>query len=176
MSTLFVAVTVVSAVVITVLLIISHEKRKKRAHLNQFINRFMALGSLHNLNFSSQEMLKDAAIGLDGRHRKLLILIGKHESAFNHHLFHLNDLKSCTVREHYGIYNSSSLKNKLSERYLEKLMLRFEMKAVQDPVEVDFYNHVTNSVYEIKERTERAKHWETILSKMLKSPLKEVAW
>jgi len=34
---------------------------------------------------------------------------------------------------------------------------------------------MTDDVYQLKEMEEKTKHWEAILSKMLKSPLKEAA-
>jgi hypothetical protein len=175
MSTVFVAVALLGFIVLVTLLFTTIEKRKKRASMNQFLNRFIELGSLNNLTFSSQEILKDAAIGLDGIHRRLLVLYGNHETTFRHRLFHLSDVATCSVKKQYATVNAPGSKNNTVDQYLEKIMLRFEMKSGEEPVEVNFYHHVTCDVYEIKDMAEKAKHWEAILSKMLKSPLKAVA-
>ena len=142
--------------------------------MNQFLTRFSELGSLNNLTFSSQEIFQNSAIGLDGVHRRLLILSGRNETTASNKLLHLTEVKSCSVKKQYGTINAGFKYNKL-ERHLEKLSLCFEFKDNRDPVEVNFFDHITGDVYQLKDMEKKAKHWEAILSKMLKSPLKEAA-
>lgn len=174
MSTILVAAIIVGFLALYIVLFTKNENRKKRKGRNQFLSRFSELGSFNNLTFSSQEILKDAAIGLDGVHRKLLVLIRSNETTFSNQLLNLSDVKACTVKKQYGTIYAGSKKNAL-DYYLEKIALCFEFKNSQEPVEVVFYHHISSDIYEIKEMSEKAKHWEVILSKLLKSPLKEGA-
>ena len=175
MSSVLVAAVLVGFVTSIALLFIQIEKRKNRKHMNQFLTRFSELGALNNLTFSSQEILEDAAIGLDGVHRKLLILNGSNETTASNKLLYLNEIKTCTVKKQYGTIGALGLKNNKLEQYLEKLSLCFDMKNGREPAEVAFFHHDTGNIYQLKELEEKAKHWEIMLSKMLKSPLKDAA-
>jgi len=174
MSILVVAFALICFVVLVTVLFIAVEKRKTDARMNQFINRLKELGSLNNLEFTSQEMLKGIAIGLDGRQRKVLVLMGNHETTFSYRLFNVNDVAICEVKHEYNTVNLG-LKNDKTDRDLEKIILRFEMKGTQESVEVDFYNIRTSDVYEIKESAEKAKRWEALLAEMLKERSKKAA-
>lgn len=156
------------------LLFIYIGKKQKRKDMNQFLIRFSELGILYNLTFSSQEIMQYAAIGLDGIHRMLLVLTGNNESTAFNQLVNLRDVKTCYVKKEYGTIKAGIKQNKLAE-YLKKISLCFELKWGKDPVEVVFYHEVTGGVNQIKAMEEKAKYWEAILSKMLKSPLKEAA-
>jgi hypothetical protein len=175
MSTLIVALILLCFVAGITLVFIQIEKQKKRRHLNRFLARFSEQGTRNNLTFSSQEILHDAAIGLDGVHRKLLVLSGEDEKSFNNYLISLNDIRSCVVKKQYGAIETTGLKNEKMEHFLEKLSLCFELKNGADPVEVIFFHYLTGNVYQMEEMEEKARHWEVILSKMLPRPLNEVA-
>ena len=174
MSSVIVAAILLCFIAIAILFFVWIEKRKNQKQMNQFLTRFRELGSLHNLSFSSQEILQHAALGLDGVHRMLLILIGSSESTASNHLINLRKVKTCFVKKQYGTI-SAGLKDDTLEQYLEKLSLCFEIKNGESPVEVVFYDHSSGDLYQIHEIEKKAKHWEAILSKMLKSPLKEAA-
>ncbi len=142
--------------------------------MKQFLKRFSELGTYYDLTFSSQEILQDAAIGLDGIHRKLLVLAGNYEKTAFDQLVDLRNVKACFVKKEYGKIKAGRPDNQLEEK-LEKISLCFELKSGNPPVEMVFYHHETGDVYQIREMNEKARHWEAILSKMLKSPLKEAA-
>jgi hypothetical protein len=175
MSTLLVAAIPIGFIAISILLFIQSENRKNRKHMNQFLTRFTELGSLNNLTFSSQEILQDVAIGLDGVHRKLLILRGSNKSTASAQLLHLSELKSCSVKKQYGPIHAVDLKKNKLEQYLQKLSLCFERKDNKEPVEIDFFHHNTSSAYSPEKLEKKAKNWEAIFSKILKYPTKEAA-
>jgi hypothetical protein len=168
MSTLFVAGILLCFLAVFIVLFTANENRKKQAQLKRFSSLFSELGLLNNLTFSSQEILKDAAIGLDGRHRKLLVLNRDSAASFRNQLVHLAEVKTCAVKKHYA-GSAAALKKSSEDRYLEKVALQFAFKNNREPVEVIFYHHINCGVYEINEMNEKARHWEVILSKMLGS-------
>lgn len=172
MSTILVAAILVGFLAFFIVLFTTNEERKKRTRRNQFLSCFSELGSLNHLTFSSQEILKDTAIGLDGVHRKLLVVTRNNEATFSNQLLNLNEVKTCAVKKQHGTVYAGSKKNPM-EHYLEKVAIHFEFRNSQEPIEVVFYHHISSDVYEIKEMSEKAKHWEVILSKLLRSPLKE---
>ncbi len=141
--------------------------------MNQLLNHFSELGSEYKLNFSSQAILKDCVIGLDGVHRKLLILSS--DNPFNYELIDLNDVKYCSVKKIYGTINVGALKDKKLDQYLQKIILCFEFKTQRQPIEVAFYGHIDNHIYQAAELEQKAKDWESFLSKMLGSTVKKIA-
>lgn len=170
MSTVFVAAVLVglAAVLFTV-----KENKRKRSRRKRFLTRFSELGSLNNLTFSGQEILKDVAIGLDGVRRKLLVITKDNETVFNPRLLDLRDVKSCSVKKRYGTVEAAGFRRREREHHLEKIALRFEFKDRRQPAEVPFYHHVTGGPYEVKEMNAKARRWCVLLSKMLRNPLKE---
>jgi len=74
MSTIIVAAILVGAVIVIGGLLISVADKQKVKKRNQLLNRFSELGTIHNLSFSSQEVLNNSIIGLDGINRKILVL------------------------------------------------------------------------------------------------------
>jgi hypothetical protein len=173
MSTLFVAAILVGTVAAVCYLLVSLDKKQKRIAMNKLLHTFHLIGSQHNLRFSSQEVLKDAVIGLDGVNRKLLLLERAADGAVHSHVLDLADVKSCTVKKEYGAINGGDLKAKKLEQYLHRITLQFLLLG-KPAVEFVFYKHVDNHINEMAELEHKAKHWEAILSKMV-APVKKIA-
>ncbi|HEU4470939.1 MAG TPA: hypothetical protein VFR58_07650 [Flavisolibacter sp.] len=174
MPEVLIAAVLLGFITAMTLFFIRIEKQKNKRHMNQFLTRFSELGLVNGLAFSSQEILQQAAIGLDGIHRKLLILTGNSPSTASNQLISLEEIKSCSVKKQYGTIrpgvNASNL-----DQYLEKISLCFELRNGKAAAEVVFYHHTTGNLFQVGEMDEKARHWETILSKMLKSPSREAA-
>ena len=173
MSTLLVAAVLVGLVAAVIFLLVSFDKKQKRNVMNQLLNAFSLTGSEHNMTFSSQEILKDAVIGLDGVHRKLLVMSRKEGNRFNALVIDLKEVKGCSVKKVYGTIHSGDLNVKKLEQYLETIALRFSF-GDKPPVDIVFYHHIENHIYEVAELESKAKHWEAILSKMF-VPVKKIA-
>lgn len=173
MSTVIVAAVLVGIIAAVILLLSVLDKKHKRTAMNQLLNAFRQRGAEHNLSFSSQEIFKDGIIGLDGVHRKLLVLERDADKDLSSFVIDLNEVKSCSVKKEYGTINSGDLKARKLEQYLKQISLHF---VVYDKPSVDvvFYEHFENHVFEIGELENKAKHWEAILSKMI-APLKKTA-
>ena len=173
MSTFFVAAVLVGIVAAVILLLVSLDKKQKRKAMTQLLDAFRQTGSEHNLSFSSQEILKEAVIGLDGVNRKLLVLEQEADNTFTSFVIDLNEVKSCSVRKEYGTISYSDAKERKPEQYLQRITLHF-LLCDKPPVEVVFYKHFHDHIYEIAGLESKARHWEAILSKMV-APMKKIA-
>lgn len=173
MSTLFVAAILVGVIAAICLLLVSIDKKQKRNAMNELLRAFHQKGAEYKLSFSSQEILKDTILGLDGMHRKLLVLERAIDKTFSSCVIDLNGVQTCSVKKEYGTINSGELNVKNPEQYLKTISLHFVLYN-KPAVEIVFYNFIREHVHEIAERENKAKHWETILSKLL-VPVKKIA-
>lgn len=164
MPTLFVASILVGSVAAICLLLVSVHNKDKREAMHDLLKHFSLLGTKNNLNFSSQEVLNNSVLGLDGVSRKILVVI-KEDDTYSSFVIDLNEIQSCTVKKIYGTIKAGDLKNHKLEQYLEKIVLHFEFKS-KSPVEIVFYKNFDNHIYETQQLEQKAKHWEAILSKM----------
>lgn len=164
MSTLLIAAILIGSVVAICFLLISIHNKHKREAMNNLLKNFSHLGIENGLSFSSQELLKNSILGLDGVHRKILV-VRNEEDFFDSFIIDLNQVKNCTVKKIYGTINVGDLKNHKLEQYLEKIILHFELNG-KPSVEIIFYQHFENHIHETLELEQKARHWESILSKM----------
>lgn len=172
MSTLIVAGILVAGVAGICLLLISINNKQKLKYMNQLLHHFSESGTKNNLVFSSQEVLPDCILGLDGVHRKLLLVNRTGEDEFVINLIHLDEVKSCSVKKHYAAIPAGTLKSKRLEQLLETVVLHFELVNNKPPTEIAFYKHPDHHIYQLKELEQKAKDWATLLSKMLTAPAK----
>jgi hypothetical protein len=164
MSTLLIAAILVGSVLAICLLLISIHNKHKRETMNNILKHFNQLGTENNLSFSSQELLNQCVLGLDGVNRKILVVTSENNN-YSSFIIDLNEVKNCKVKKIFGTIMAGSLKDHKLEQYLEKIVLQFELHG-KPSGEVVFYSNLENHIYEIQELEQRAKHWETILSKM----------
>jgi len=172
--------TVVVAVMAAVILaggcrlLLTIGEKEKRKRMNRLLHHFSELGSSHNLTFSSQEILHDCIIGMDGVQRKLLVSNYTGEEISHTELVDLSGVKSCSVKKQYGHIRGGELREKKLETYLEFIVLHFEQEGAP-PVEIPFYQHRLNPISEVPKLEKKARHWETMLSKMIHIPVKKIA-
>lgn len=143
--------------------------------MNRLLHRFSELGSSYNLTFSSQEILHDCIIGLDGVNRKILVTRSTEDVISHSELIALSDVKSCSVIRQYGTIKSGELRVKKLETYLERIALHFEREGNQPSIEIPFYQHRKNGLHELERLEKKARHWEMLLSKMIHVPVKKIA-
>jgi hypothetical protein len=172
MSTILVAVILVGSVAAICLLLIRIHNKHKREAMNNLLKHFSQLGTENNLNFSSQEVLNNCILGLDGINRKILVAT-KEDGFYSSFIIDLNDVKSCTVKKIYGTIRVGDLRNHRLDQYLEKMVLHFELNR-KPSVEIVFYKNHDNHIFETQELEQKARHWEAILSKM-HAPIKNIA-
>ena len=146
MSSLIVAAILVGITVIICFLLVWIHNKEKRKKMDKLFERFRASGVENKISFSSQELLTDSILGLDGVGRKI-----------------------------YGSIRVGELKKRKLNEYLDKIVLHFEFANSKPPVEVCFYKHVDHSIYHLAELEQKARHWELVINKMLKTKSEKTA-
>ena len=170
MSNIIVAVIIIAVVILVCLLLaVVHSKQKRKA-MNELLNYFRQAGTDNDFSFSSEEVLHNSVLGLDGVQRKLL-LVTREGSIFHSSVIDVNNIRACTVKKYYGTIHAGDLRKQVLEHYLERIVLHLEPDG-QSPVEIVFYRHTDNHLFEIPELEQKARNWETFLTKMQK-PLKK---
>lgn len=170
MSTVFVAVILVGIPALFIILFTVKEKRKKQSVMNQLLTDFNEQRLAHKLTISRKEILPQAIIGLDESKRTLLIFTENHHGVYQSHLVDINNIQRCRMEKQFSENNTSGFMKTTPERHLKKITLFLDLKSGEDPVEIDFYHHLRNDVYAIKEMKDKATYWEIILSGLLKKP------
>lgn len=172
MSTFIVAGILIGSVAAICFLLIHIHNKHNREAMNNLLKHFSNLGTENNLIFSSQEILKHSMLGLDGVRRKILV-VTREDNFYGSFIIDLEQVRNCSVKKIYGTIKAGDLKNQKLDQYLEKIVLHFDLQN-KSSVEIVFYKHLDNHMYEALELEQKAKHWEAILSKMQTS-LKRIA-
>ena len=165
MSTIIIAaILVISTIgIFAIFASISTKNAKKRK--KTLLKRLGKSGSEHGLSFSSQEILKNKIIGLDGLNQTLLII--ELENANNVICVNMQEVKNCTVEKEYdSIVIGNERKGKL-EPHLRSIGIKFSFKNTREPISVSIYDSNINSIYEMQELEAAAKNWEKTLSGMI---------
>ena len=175
MSTIIVAAILILIIISICLILVSINNKDRRKTTSELLNHFNKLGTENNLSFSSEEILQDCIIGLDGIQRKLLILKkideGKHDSL----VVDLNDVKSCSKKKIYRSINIGTEKREKFENQIDKIVLVFDFIDDRQPIHISFFDPVTNHIFAMQELEQKAKNWETILTKLLNTDLRKIA-
>lgn len=173
MSILFTAVLLIAAIAGICLLLISIHKRQKRKDMHHFLNNLSRAGSANNLTFSSQEFLKDHAIGLDGLHRKLVVLTRFRDGKYFDVVLDLDEVKSCSVKKIYD-FLSTDLTDKNPVKHLKEIVLHMQFDDYAE-ADIPFYNYIHDSIYQVAKLEQKAGKWESIISTLLKDRVKKIA-
>ncbi len=174
MSTIIVAVIVIAAIVSVSYMLVYINNKSNSKKTKALLDHFHQSGAEHNLSFTGQELLKSCIIGLDGIQRKILFLEQKDKGNYAAHILTLDEVIKCTVHQVYRSIQVGDSKSR-KEEYLEKVVLQFDCINSAPSFEVPFYKQEHNHFYEIEELKQKAKHWEVILSKLIKRPLEKRA-
>jgi len=172
MSTYIVAAIIIGSVVSICFLLISIHNKHNREAMNKLLKYFSQLGTENDLSFSSQEILRNCILGLDGLQRKIMV-VQRVDGSFSSFIIDLREVKNCSVKKIYGTINVGDLKKAKLEQYLEKIVLHFDLND-NSGAEIVFYKHFENHLLEALELEQKAKNWDAILSKM-QLPLKNIA-
>ena len=133
------------------------------------------MGTGNNLSFSSQEILENCIIGLDGIQRKLLVLKKINKDEYDSILLDLNDVKNCTKRDIYTRINIGTSKKEKFENHIDKIVLDFDFMDNRQPVQILFFENVANDIFAMSELEQKAKKWEMIVSQISNTGLKKIA-
>ena len=175
MSTIIVAAILISVITGICLILVSINNKHRQKTASELLNHFSKLGTENNLSFSSEEILENGIIGLDGIQRKLLILKKIDKDEYDSILLDLNEVKKCSKKNIYTRVNIGTNKKERFENHLDKIVLDFDFIDNRQPVQILFFEPITNHVFAMLELEQKAKKWETILSQIANTGLKKIA-
>ncbi len=162
----FVSFSIVTLISQSILFFNRRQKDKKE---NLFV-RLSKEGSENNLVFCSQEILCNKVIGIDGIHRKIMIL-EKINHAYKSSVISLDEMQKCELKSSYGSLERDNVERSEIEKKLTKIELQFNFKDNCLPATITFYDNVVNSKKEIILLKAKAEYWSVMLSKMLLRPV-----
>jgi hypothetical protein len=148
-----------------------HKNPKKKKE-----NLFLKLsreGSANNLVFCSQEILQNKVIGIDGIHRKIMIL-ERSRKDYNCSVIALDEVQNCELVSSCGALNSENLKNLEIEKKPHAIELQFAFKDQAQRASIIFYDSLINSKRELVLLKAKAEFWKVMLSKLLTSQVQQV--
>jgi hypothetical protein len=175
MLTVIVGAVLIAVTLFIGLLIVLLKGKHMRNLSTELLSLFSKMGTEYNISFSSQEILNDCIIGLDGINRKLLVLKTNSSSYYDWFIIDLDEVQNCALQKTYKSIKAGELKKRSMEEYLEKINLRIDFQDHKSSVEICFYDQTYNKGYKVAELDRKAKNWEIMLSKMLKNKLKKIA-
>lgn len=175
MSTIIVAAIIISVIVSICLILVSIDNKQRKKTSTELLNHFSRLGSENNLSFSSQEILERCIMGLDGIQKKLLILKKFDKHGYDSILLDLNEVKNCSKKKIYKKVNIGTSKKERFENHLDKIILELGFINSRPPVQILFYEPVTNDIFAMPELEQKAQKWETILSQITNTGLRKIA-
>jgi hypothetical protein len=175
MSTVIVAVILILFIAAIVLALIGISNRDRKKTTLALLGEFSGKAMESNLSFSSQEILDDALIGLDGVQRKLLVIKRNGVDKYDTQLIDLKKVRKCTRRKIYqGIKVEDGKKTRLDHE-IEKIVLEFEYFDGRSPTQIIFFEPIYHHMLAIAELDEKAKKWEGILSQLLSTEQRKTA-
>ena len=175
MSTIIVAAIIISVIISICLILVSINNKGRQKTTAELLTHFSKAGTENNLSFSSQEILENGIIGLDGIQRKLLVLKKIDEGKYDSLVLDLNDVKSCSKKKIYRSVNIGTEKKEKFENQIDKIVLAFDFSDNRQPIHISFFDPVMTHIFAMPELEQKAKNWETILTKLLNTDLKKIA-
>jgi len=165
MSTIIVASLLVISVIVISKIFVSINTKNHKKRTQQLLIRFNDTGSTFGLSFSSQEILKNKILGLDGIHRKFLVMEFENDTKVT--CIDLSEIRECILKKEYDSVNHGSDRKAKIEQQLRGILLQFQFRNKREPVNISFYDSSINSIYEMAPLEAKAKDWEAMLSKMI---------
>jgi hypothetical protein len=131
------------------------------------------LGCKFNLSFSSQLVLGDKVIALDGIKRKLLVWeVNKTLDAA--YVIDLKQVTSVTLRQIYRSIGQGELKHKEIGEFLVRTDMQFNYGNTDATHVVTFYDAGKHPESDRQKLERNAKIWQMILSKMLEPKMEKL--
>jgi hypothetical protein len=143
------------------------EKQRSRRRLRNFLKHFSITGSKLGLSFSSQALLKNAVIGLDGMKRKLLIIYDLGNGLYNQYLVNLDEVNAVNAEIISMDVGQAGAYEMYEVKKVSAVVLSFNFLSEKEILKIYFYNEEENDPVEVPELEQKARDWESILNKML---------
>ena len=142
--------------------------RKKTAKEQRLVDLFNQAGEENGLSFSSQEILRNKVIGLDGIHRKFVV-VNDQEKVL---ILNLDEIKKCYLQKNMETYSRLGEKSSGYEMFVKSIVLNFTYNNNKNVESVGFFDYLLHPVAEEKIMEGKAKDWEMILNKIINVPEK----
>lgn len=168
MSILFIALILISAIVLIVMLLVwvnNHAQNNKRERIYKHLKD---LAATNEFSFTSQEIFGRTMMALDGINRKLVV-ITENEDVFETTIIRLEEVQYCKVKKDYSHLIREEARATTAEILLNGMSLQFVFNSNNDDFTVKIYDINTHSFYQIPGLEEKAKNWEIILNKLIKT-------
>lgn len=143
-----------------------------KRRIENLVRKLNFEGAANNLTFCSQEILQNKVIGIDGMHRKIMILEKKSDGYYST-IISLNEVHDCQIVTKSHSIHGKNLKKLRTANYPATLELQFDFNDHTQPVSIIFSNGIINSKKEFAFLKAKAEYWCTMFSKML-NPQMEV--
>jgi hypothetical protein len=137
---------------------------KKR--MESLLKKLSRAGAANHLAFCSQEILDNKVIGIDGIHRKIMIL-EKVKGGYQSSIISLDDVHDCQLVTNSSSITRGSLKKLVEDNAAITVALQFEFNNHMQPVSIIFTNGIINSKKEFEFLKAKAQYWCAMFSKML---------
>lgn len=137
---------------------------KKR--IESLLRKLSRAGADNHLTFCSQEILQNKVIGVDGIHRKIMIL-EKVKGGYQSSIISLDEVHDCQLVTNSGSITRGSLKKIVEENAAVSLALQFEFNNHTQPASIIFTNSINSSKKEFEFLKAKAQYWSAMFSKML---------
>jgi hypothetical protein len=142
--------------------VLASSRRKKLKLLRHLSNE----GAANNLIFCSQEIFQDRVIGIDGIHRKIM-LVEKNNRDFYSSIISLDDVNDCQLVTKCKSEKEESRKEKGGEIETATVEIRFEFNNHSKPAFIKFGDGLIYSRKELEFLRAKAQFWCIMFSKML---------
>lgn len=150
----------------TIFIIIIIMKMQNRFLNKKFSRLFFQsskMASQNNLSFSSQLVLQDRILGVDGIHRKLMVVNGN----YDYIIIDLDMVKLCTVHKEYQTIDAGALNKKTLDQYLRTISIQFRLFN-GEMIDLPFYEKGSSPIFLVRECEARARDWEAMLNKLIR--------
>lgn len=166
MATLIVSLVIIAGIVLLIMGFSFLNKRNKIAKEQKLIKLFNNAGEENGLSFSSQEVLRNKIIGLDGLNRKFVV-VNENEVR----VISIDDVRKCSMQKNIETYTRADEKSSGYEMFVKNIFLEFEFKDKRPAEKIIFYDNLLQPQAEEKLMEAKVRDWEIILSKMIIDPV-----
>jgi len=175
MSTIIVAVILVSIVIFICLVLVGINNKHRKKATTELLTRFNKFGTENKLSFTKQEILETCLIGLDEAQRKLFVLKKIDADKYDFILLDLDEVKKCSKKKIFEKVNIGTSKKEKFENHIDKIALVFDFSDNRQPIQISFFEHKTDHLIKMVELEQKAMDWEAILTKIINIRLKKIA-
>ncbi len=149
----------------------AYAKKKKE----DMVRKLCREGAAHDLIFCSQEILQNKVMGIDGIHRKIMIL-EKTKKTYHCSTISLDEVHDCRLVTQSNLMTMDTNKNvRVNARPATTLALQFEFNNNSQPASIIFSNGLITPGRELDFLKAKAESWCAIFSKMLNKPIEVMA-